>query len=155
MRTLRIVLVAFSPALTGGAMLAAQAVERTDVPARGVLRVRFDPRVMTWNDQFTDSGRVRLGTPLTGDTIGSRFIPVLAQLEQNMRVASGIAGLVASLGQGLLSVRQERRPYPTTAELGLTNRLSVSVMVPIVRVATRASLQRSNTGANLGLNPRL
>lgn len=155
MRTLRLTLLLVSPALTGGAMLAAQAVERTDVPPRGVLRVTFDPRVMTWNDQFTDSGRVRLGAPLTGDTVGGRFIPVVARLEQNVRVASGIAGFVASLGQGLLSVRQERRTLPVTAELGVTNRLSVSVMVPIVRVATRSSLQRSNKGANLGLNPRL
>ncbi len=155
MRTLRIALLVAGPALTGGASLAAQAVERTDVPARGVLRVTFDPRVMTWNDQFTDTGRARLGAPLTGDTVGGRFVPVVARLEQNVRVASGIAGFVASLGQGLLSVRQERRTYPITAELGVTNRLSVSVTVPIVRVATRSSLQRSNRGANLGLNPRL
>src|SRR5207302_55747 len=48
---------------------------------------------------------------------------------------------------------QERRTYPITAELGLTDRLSVSLIVPIVRVATRASLQLSNRGANLGVNP--
>src|SRR5204862_984207 len=68
-------------------------------------------------------------------------------------VASGLAGFVASLGAGLFNVRQERRTYPTTAELGLTNRLSVSLMVPMVRVQTRASLQLSNRGANLGVNP--
>src|SRR5437870_6259243 len=172
MRTLRIVLLLVSPALTGGAMLAAQAVERTDVPARGILRVTFDPRIMTWNDEFTDAGRRRLGFGLTGDTIGSRYIPVLGQLEQNVRTVTGdlipvirpqvlghgdrealLSRFVASLGAGLLSVRQERRTYPITAELGLTDRLSVSLMVPIVRVATRASLQLSNRGANLGVNP--
>ena len=153
MRILRIVILLVSPALTGGAMLAAQAVERTDVPARGVLRVTFDPRIMTWNDRFTDAGRMKLGAPLTGDTVGGRYIPVVARLEQNVRVASGLSTFVASLGAGLLSVRQERRTYPTTAELGLTNRLSVSLMVPMVRVATRASLQLSNRGANLGVNP--
>src|SRR5207248_2877299 len=153
MRTLRIVLLLVSPALTGGAMLAAQAVERTDVPARGVLRVTFDPRIMTWNDEFTDAGRLKLGAPLTGDTVGGRYIPVVARLEQNVRVASGLAGFVASLGAGLFNVRQERRTYPTTAELGITKRLSVSLMVPMVRVQTRASLQLSNRGANLGVNP--
>jgi len=143
-----------SAALTGGATVAAaQAVERTDVPARGVLRVTFDPRIMTWNDQFTDAGRMKLGAPLTGDTVGGRYIPVVARLEQNVRVASGLSSFVASLGAGLLSVRQERRTYPTTAELGLTNRLSVSLMVPMVRVATRASFQYSARGANLGVNP--
>jgi len=153
MRTLRLALALVSPAVTGGARLAAQAVERTDVPARGVLRVTFDPRIMTWNDEFTDAGRLKLGAPLTGDTVGGRYIPVVARLEQNVRVASGLSSFVASLGAGLLSVRQERRTYPMMAELGLTNHLSVSLMVPMVRVATRASLQLSNRGANLGVNP--
>src|SRR6059058_4910786 len=131
MRTLRFLLVLVGPAVTGGASLAAaQAVERTDVPARGVLRVTFDPRIMTWNDEFTDAGRMKLGAPLTGDTVGGRYIPVVARLEQNVRVASGLAGFVASLGAGLLSVRQERRTYPI-----------------------RAALQLSSRGANLGVNP--
>lgn len=153
MTSLQLALILLSPALTGGALLAAQAVERTDVPARGVLRVSFDPRVMTWNDQFTSAGRVRLGAPLTGDTVGGRHIPVVARLEQNVQAASGLGTFVASLGQGLLSVREERRTYPITAELGITNRLSVSLMVPFVRVATRSSWHRSSQGANLGVNP--
>src|SRR3989440_9171939 len=126
MRTLRIVLLLVSPALTGGAMLAAQAVERTDVPARGILRVTFDPRIMSWNDEFTDAGRRRLGFGLTGDTVGSRYIPALAQLEQNVRTVTGdlvpvirpqqlghadrqalLPRFVASLGAGLLSARPE------------------------------------------------
>src|SRR3989442_11204694 len=153
MRTLRIVLLLVSPALTGGAMLAAQAVERTDVPAHGVLRVIFDPRIITWNDEFTEAGRLRRGAALTGDAVGGRYIPGVAGLEQNVRVASGLAGFVASLGAGLFTVRKEGRTYPTTAELGITNRLSVSLMVPMVRVQTRASLQLSSRGANLGVNP--
>jgi hypothetical protein len=155
-------------------MLHAQAVERTDVPGRGILRVTFDPRIMTWNDEFTDAGRRRLGFGLTGDTLGSRYIPVLGQLEQNVRAVTGdlvpvlqpqrlgqgdraplLPRFVANLGAGLLSVRQERRTYPITAELGVTSRLSLSLTVPIVRVATRSGLQLSSAGANLGLNPRL
>src|SRR5207302_7245793 len=77
------------PALTGGAIVAAQAVERTDVPPRGILRVTFDPRIMTWNDEFTDAGRRPLGFGLTGDTVGSRYIPALAQLEQDVRAVTG------------------------------------------------------------------
>src|SRR5438309_2221474 len=174
MRTFRLVLALAGPAVTGGANVAAQAVERTDAPDRGILRVTFDPRIMTWNDEFTDAGRRRLGFGLTGDTVGSRYIPALAALEQNVRTVTGdlvpvirpqvvgpgdvqplLPRFVASLGAGLLSVRQERRTYPITAELGVTNRLSVSLTVPIVRVATRSSLNLSTTRANLGLNPRL
>src|SRR6266704_566152 len=155
MRAFRLALALVSPALTGGAMVAAQTVERTDVPDRGMIRFTFDPRIMTWNSEFTDAGRLGLGRGLTGDTVGSAYIPSVARLEQDVRLASGVAGFVASLGQGRLSVREERRTYPITAELGLTDRLSVSVMVPIVRVATRTAMKLSPQGSNLGLNPRL
>src|SRR5437764_13176736 len=116
MRTLRIVILLVSPVLTGGAMLAAQAVERTDVPARGVLRLTFDPRIMTWNDQFTDAGRMKLGAALSGDTVGGRYIPAVARLEQNVRVASGLAGVGGSRGAALVSAREERPTYPIRAE---------------------------------------
>src|SRR5947209_4926704 len=153
MRTFRLVLALAGPAVIGRASLAAQAVERTDAPARGGVRVAFDPRIMAWNDRLTHAGRMKLGAGLTGDTVGGRYIPVVARLEQNVRVASGLSNFVASLGAGLLSVRQERRTYPMRGEVGLTDRLSVSLMVPMVRVATRASLQLSSRGANLGVNP--
>ena len=155
MRPFALLVLLLSPALTLGRTLVAQAVERTDVPERGMLRITFDPRIMTWNDEFTPTGRMRLGFGLTGDSVGGRYIPAVAQMEQNVRTASGLAGFVASLGQGLMSVRQERRTYPIKAEVGVTNRLSVSLMVPIIRVATRTSFQLSSKGANLGLNPQL
>src|SRR5438132_12724219 len=101
MRTLRIVLLLVSRALTGGAMLAAQAVERTDVPARGVLRVTFDPRIMTWNDEFTAAGRLKLGAPLTGDTVAARYTPAVPRPEQTVRVRSGPAAFVPAAGGGL------------------------------------------------------
>lgn len=147
------------PALTGGAMtpgaMAAQAVERTDVPGRGVVRVTFDPRIMTWDAQFVNGARQPLGLPLTGDTVGGAFIPTLARLEQDVRTGSNVPGFVASLGKGRFGWRQERRTTPIAAELGLTERLAVSVTVPIVRVSTRAHLRLSSEGGNLGLNPLL
>src|SRR3989441_11439889 len=105
-------------------MLAAQTVERTDVPDRGMIRFTFDPRIMTWNSEFTDAGRLGLGRGLTGDTVGSAYIPSVARLEQDVRLASGVAGVVARLGQGGPSVGGERPTYPITAEPGLPHRPS-------------------------------
>lgn len=139
----------------GAARLAAQAVERSDVPGGGVLRVSFDPRVLAWDAQFTAAGRLVLGFPLTGDTLGGAHIPVVARLERDLRTASGLPGFVASLGAARFSARQERRVYPFTVELGVTRRLALKATVPVVRVATRTSLALSSRGANLGLNPRL
>jgi len=50
MRTLRLALLA---ALGGVAPLAAQAIERSDVPGRGMLRLSFDPQVTAWQRRFS------------------------------------------------------------------------------------------------------
>src|SRR5439155_598862 len=153
MRALRTAFVLVCPALTGGALLAAQAVERADVAGHGRPRVTFDARIVAGDAQCVNGVGLPLRLPLTGDTVGAASIPVVARLEQDVRVASGVPGFVANLGQSLLSVRQERRTTPFTAELGLSDRLSLSVSVPIVRVATRVQLHVSSKGATLGLNP--
>src|SRR5437879_3476191 len=153
MRLLRLLLLLVAAASATSA-LAAQAVERTDIPRRGTLRVTLDPRIVTWDRQYVNGTAWRpLGAPLTGDSVGSAGIPSVARLEQDVRTASGLSGFLASLGKGLFSVRQERRTFPITAELGVTDRLAVSVMLPIVRVATRTHLQLSPTGSNLAANP--
>jgi hypothetical protein len=140
--------------LWGGGGLLAQAVERSDVAVPGTIRVTFDPRIMTWNSEFTDHGRLGLGRGLTGDSVSGSYIPSLAQLQQDMRFVTRIAGFVASLGRGQLDVRQERRTYPIALEAGVTRRLSLSLVVPIVRVATRAAFSSAGS-SNLGLNPQL
>src|SRR5438552_8720581 len=154
MSALRLAAILATPALARGVSLTAQAVERTDNPRRGMLRVTLDPRVVTWDRQYVNGTTWQpLGAPLTGDSVGSAAIPTVARLEQDVRTASGLAGFLASLGKALFSVRQERRTFPITAELGVTDRLAVSLMIPIVRVATRTRLQLSPTGSNLGANP--
>lgn len=150
MRTARLILLCL---LAGEAPLAAQAVERTDTPRGGAVRITFEPVISTWDHVYAGAGLMPLGYPLTGDTVGAAHIPQIARMEQDARTASGVAGFVASLGQGLLSARQERRVTPITVELGLTDRLSIGVTVPIVRVATRTSYQLSPAGASLGANP--
>jgi len=140
-----------APALTGRAR--AQSVDRTDTPKRGELRVTFDPRILAWSREFTSGGLEPLGAPLSGDTIGALHIPAVARLQQDLRTASGMPGFIASIGQGAFSARQEVRVTPITAELGLTNRLSFAITLPVVRTATRTNFQLSPTGATLGANP--
>src|SRR2546425_8094693 len=125
MRALRIALAFMCPALTGGAMADAQAVERTDVPGRGMLRVTFEPRIVAWDAQYVGGARLPLGLSLTGDTVGSAYIPVVGRLEQDVRTAGPLPRFIASLGQGLLSVRQERRTPPVKGRVGVPDRPAV------------------------------
>jgi hypothetical protein len=137
---------AIAPALPPA--LAAQAVERTDTPRHGALRITFDPRILAWEDEYTP-GRQPLGAAFAGDSI-SEWRPGVALVQQNVRAATGLAGYVASLGGSLLALRAERRVTPIGLEYGVTARLSLGVTVPIVRVDVRARFRTNPPGSNLG-----
>jgi len=129
--------------------LAAQAVERTDTPRHGALRVSFDPRIETWEQVYTPGGRQGLGVGFSGDSV-SQALPSVVRLQQDVRTATGLAGYLATLGHQLLAVRAERRVMPIRFEYGITSRLSFGVTIPIVRVQVRELFQARPPGSNLG-----
>jgi len=139
--------------LRPGASLAAQAVDRTDTPRHGALRVSFDPQTMTWEQNFAPSGRQGIGAAFTADS-ASAALPSLGMMQQQTRTLTGIAGYIASLGHDLLAVRAERRIMPIGLEYGITDRLSLGVTVPIVRVDVRAGYTLHPPGSNVGAGPR-
>ncbi len=94
-----------------------------------------------------------LGAPLTGDTLGTARLPTVARLQQDLRIASGVPGYLASIGQGAFNAHAEVRVTPFTAEFGLTDRLSFGVTLPLVRTAIRAHFDVAPTGASLGAEP--
>ncbi len=130
--------------------LAAQAVERTDTPRHGALRVSFDPRIMTWEQVYSPGGRQGIGAAFGGDSV-SQTLPSVVRLQQDVRAATGLAGYLATLGHELLAVRAERRVMPIRFEYGLTSRLSFGVTIPIVRVQVRGLYQARPPGSNLGV----
>lgn len=130
--------------------LTAQAVERTDTPRRGALRVTFDPRVLTWEEVFTPGGRQPLGAAFAGDSL-TEWQPALALAQEQVRAATGLAGYVARLGGTLLAIRAEQRITPIGLEYGITNRLSVGATIPVVRVEVRERFRDKPDGSNLGV----
>lgn len=132
----------------------AQAAPRADLPRAGTIRVTFDPIVSFWDQEFRNGVRGPLGAFLSGDSVRGAQIPQLARLDQDIAIATGASGFVANLGAALLSLRAERRVTPLLLELGISNRLSLGVRVPLVRVQTRAGLTLDSTNSNLGRNPR-
>lgn len=129
--------------------LAPQAVERTDTPRHGALRVSFDPRIVTWEQVYAPGGRLGLGAGFGGDSV-NQALPSVVRLQQDVRAATGLAGYLATLGHELLSVRAERRVMPIRLEYGITSRLSFGITIPIVRVQVRELFQARPTGSNLG-----
>lgn len=133
--------------------LNAQAVPRADTPRGGSLRITFAPIIEMWDERFLAGRRESLGLPLTGDSVGGTYLPVVARLQADTRTAGLVPGFVASLGRGLLALRAERRTTPFELEWGVTDRLALGVMLPLVRVFTRAHLTLNPETATLGLNP--
>ena len=133
--------------------LAAQAVDRTDTPRHGALRVTFDPETMTWERNFTPSGRQGIGAVLNGDSAVA-VLSSVALIQQQTESLPGLAGYLATLGHDLLAIRAERRIMPIGLEYGINNRLSIRVTVPIVRVNVRAGYTLHPPGGNLGFGPR-
>ncbi len=143
-------LLLLAPLLLAVPPVAAQAIERTDTPRGGALRITFAPQTQVWEQLYTPGGRQSLGAGLSGDSAAA-FIPSIARLQQDVQALTGLAGYVASLGHELLAVRAERRIMPIGFEYGVTSRLSIGFTVPIVRVNVRAGYRQRPEGANIGL----
>src|SRR5207302_538552 len=80
-------------ALARGVNLAAQAVERADVPARGRLRVTFDPRIVRWDAQFVIGANLGLNPLLQVANSGTRYGSFFAQFDTSLaRLDANIAG---------------------------------------------------------------
>jgi hypothetical protein len=104
-----------------------QAVPRTDTPRAGTLRLTFEPVITTWQREFTGAGHEQ---PI-GTTLFSETRPPFA--------CSRVGGLVVCrFGFTPVFVHAERRVIPFGLDFGVTNRVSVGVRVPAVRVNTRA-----------------
>src|SRR5260221_11452384 len=93
-RTLSVLLAA----LAAAAPLAAQAVERADVPAAGRLRLSFDPKIEAWDDAFWSGTRRPLGWVLTGDSVGGT-IPPRRRLQQHRGTERGGARVLLTHGR--------------------------------------------------------
>jgi hypothetical protein len=146
--------------------LAAQSVlgggDDATVLRRGRARLRLGVLLETATDRLGSPGSARaarqpLGSSASFDTLGLRFLPSLAPLQDTLRLLTGDAGLTASLGALRTDVRQDVQTLPLTAEYGLLDRVTLSVMVPYVR--TRSSVNPVvdpvGGGGNLGFNPAL
>ncbi|MDF1502062.1 hypothetical protein [Roseisolibacter sp. H3M3-2] len=144
--------------------LAAQTVlgggDDATLPRRGRARVRLGILLETATERFGTPGsplatRQPLGSGASFDTLGTRFLPALAPLQDTLRLLAGDAGLAASLGALRTDVRVDVQTIPLTAEVGILDRVALSVMVPYVR--TRSSVNPTvdplGGGGNLGFAP--
>ena len=96
-----------------------------------------------------------LGTDFTTDTLGARQFPSLGAAQQAIRTLTGNTGFTLNLGRTVLTSSVRTQVTPVLLEAGLTNRLQLSVMVPLVTARNEAGLNINGSGAlaNVSFNP--
>jgi hypothetical protein len=120
---------------------------------RGLLRLRSPLAFTRYEQRFASSGTTDLGAAFTADSLGSSRLGPLATSEALTQTASA-SPFKLSLGKSHLDglVREEHMPF--MLEYGLLDRLSISVMVPIIRKRLTGLFRLDSLGANVGPNPQ-
>ena len=124
---------------------------------QGMIQLRIINGWTRYDERFAANGTRRtLGDELSSTAFGVAQLPRLAPVEAGLRSLAANPALSLSLGR--VDVRSDARivTTPIALEFGITHRLSIGVLVPIVQ--TRRSIQlRANAdtgnGANVGYVP--
>ena len=148
------------PAMAGGGLFAQETREPL-LPA-GRLRFEFAPVFLSWDSRFgersVDGGLVEevepLGHDLDGDT-GRGLFPGISELETNLRELVDDPTFQISVGRTRAQVTSSQVRIPLGMELGITDWLTLGVMVPLVQSRTEVTLalRADSLTANLGVSP--
>ncbi len=125
---------------------------------RGTARLTIGASWERFDEMFdADGNAVGLGAPFTRGALGSDVLPPLRSVEAQLRSLSGIGDLQLSLGSSVASLDAKVVTTKLAAEYGLTRRLTLRAMVPIVvaRVTPQLNVNPAGVGGNLAPNPAL
>jgi hypothetical protein len=121
------------------------------IPA-GMIRLRIANVWTRFDERFAADGTSPLGAGLSTDSLGSAQLPRLLPVESGLRTLAGDPSLRLSLGRLQVASNARIVTTPIAFELGVTRRLSVGILVPVVQ--TRRVAQAVVTGdaawANVG-----
>lgn len=139
--------------------------EDATVLPRGMARITVSPTWSRYHERFADGlGRRAKGEvePLAADfdldSLLPSMIPGLGQVETDLRSILGSTGPLPITAGRLQSRFDANVAYtPIMGEFGITNRLTLGVMVPLVKTRTEVSVNPNpaGVGATVGLNPAL
>src|SRR5436305_508121 len=102
-----------------------------------------------------------LGNAFSAEALGARQFPALATAQSALRTLTQNPNLALNLGQVFSTADSRVVTTPLSLEYGLTTRLTIGVMVPIVQTHSTVFVElnprrlNGNFGANTGPNPAL
>ncbi len=122
------------------------------VPA-GMMRLRVANVWTRFDQRFAAAGGTTpLGAPLSVDSLGVAQFPLLTPIEASLRTLASDPLLRLSLGRLHVGSNARIVTTPIAIEYGVTRRLSVGLLIPIVqtRRVAQATVAGDSTHANVG-----
>jgi hypothetical protein len=123
------------------------------VIAPGEIRLSGGGSMLSWREAFGVAGdRVPLGADLTRDS-GADLVPGLDGLTSALTTLVG-GGSPLRLGASTALVSHNEVRVPLSVDIGILDRLSIGVTVPLVRTTLEADFRvGTSESADLGANP--
>lgn len=150
--------------LVGGAQAVLGPQDDALVLPRGALRIRVLNQWTRFNERYgmntpgrPDGTLEPLAIDFNLDTIGVSQFPRVAPVQAGFRQLTGITDFTLSLGRTVVNSDVSVNVTPVVAELGLTSRLSLGVVVPFVRTKNTIFFNANPAGneGTVGFNPAL
>jgi hypothetical protein len=128
------------------------------VLSSGMVRLGFAPTWTRFDQRYRLNGEAEpLAADLTTDTLGVSQLSILAPLQERLPSLTGIPDVRVSLGRTRVDHDASILSVPFSLEMGIGGRLSLGVVVPIVRIRSHVLFSPNpavNEG-NVGINPAL
>ena len=121
---------------------------------RGMLRVKATTGWTLFDERFIAGGRSALGDAFATDSLGPRQLPALAPVEQGLRSLANDNRMRLSFGRLAATSGARIVTTPVALEYGLTSRISIGVLIPLVQ--TRQTIQlhvNGDSSGNVGFVP--
>jgi len=120
---------------------------------RGVLRLELGGDFANTNDQYWDGATQPWRDQFSSPAIGTAFYPELAPTQSLVARLSGIGNYALNIGGATMHAQASVGTLQLGATLGVSTKLSVFGMVPIVRQGINVSYDFDGAAANAGYNP--
>lgn len=118
---------------------------------RQSFRIRVSSAWARFDETHTRNGPAALGAPYTASAFGSAQLPALGATESLIAAATA-QPFTLSLGASRLDARGRQEVVPIALEYGITDRITVGAMLPIVRRRVAVQFLLDSLGANVGPN---
>ncbi len=122
---------------------------------RGTLRIELGGSFGPASEEFADGTRRGFGDPVAASALTASQSPMVADLERQLATLLGTPAGGGSLGALEADLMLQHNVGTIGLAVGITDRLTAFVSLPIVSTRTEATLTPDATSATLGLNPAL